>query len=219
MNERWQLLLDKVDALSLRERALVLLSVAAVMYLVWDFTVFSPVATAKSEVDTELAATEQKIAAMEQEETILRQSLNTDPHQDLKLQLKGLNDRMAELDANLSELSVGLVPVDKLATILQDVLAQAGSLQLHSLQTLPVEALELTVKTDAEAANAGVYKHSVAITVKGSYFEFLSYLKSLEAMTWRFYWDELRYKQEQYPNGLFEIRVYTLSTDEGLFGV
>lgn len=219
MKERWQAQLSKIDELSLRERGLVLLSVLAVSYLLWDFLVFSPVADAKAHVDVDIAAVEQRLDAMRQEESVLRQTLNADPDRGLKKQLTELQERTVVLDANLSELSVGLVPVNKLATILQDVLAQAGSLQLETLQTLPPEELRLTVKTDADAANAGVYKHAVAITVKGSYFQLLNYLKTLEAMNWRFYWDELHYEQDQYPSGLFEIKVYTLSTDEGLFGV
>ncbi|MCW8196625.1 hypothetical protein F6455_17665 [Proteobacteria bacterium 005FR1] len=219
MNEYWQSLLDKLDALSLRERALVLLSVLAVLYLAWDFVLYQPIANSRATVATELATTEQKIASMKQEETILLQTLGSDPDRDLKIQIKDLENRMGALDANLSELSVGLVPVDRLATILQDVLARTDNLQLQSLQTLPVEKLALNVKTDADAASAGVYKHTVAITVKGSYFQLLDYLKKLEGMAWRFYWDELRYQREDYPDGLFEIRVYTLSTDEGLFGV
>ncbi|MEX1033877.1 MAG: hypothetical protein WDZ30_11000 [Cellvibrionaceae bacterium] len=219
MNERWQLMLNKIDALSLRERAMVLLSVLAVVYLLWDWLLFNPVAVAKANLDSDIASLEQRIAAMEQEETVLLQTLSADPDRDLKVQLADLENRLSTLDASLSELSVGLVPVDKLATILQEVLAQTGSLQLHNLRTLPVEELELAVKTKADADSAGVYKHAVAITVKGSYFQLLEYLKTLEAMSWRFYWDELRYQQEQYPNGLFELRVYTLSTDEGLFGV
>jgi MSHA biogenesis protein MshJ len=219
VNESWRTVADKIDALSLRERALVLLSVVAVLYLLWDFLLYQPVYQSRASVMTDLRTVEQRITAMEQEEAILIQTLGSEPDRDLKLHMADLENRMAALDANLSELSVGLVPVDKLAAILQDVLAKTETLQLQSLQTLPVEKLALNVKTDADAASAGVYKHTVAITVKGSYFQVLDYLKKLEAMTWRFYWDELRYQQDNYPNGLFEIRVYTLSTDEGFFGV
>jgi MSHA biogenesis protein MshJ len=219
VNQRWQTLQGKVDALTVRERALVLLSALAIIYLLWEFVLYQPLAQSKSAVNTELMAVQQKIAAMEQEELIFIQTLHLDPDRELKIEVQDLQNRMAVLDSNLADLSVGLVPADKLAVILQDVLARTESLQLQSLQTLPVERLELNVKTGADGGSAGVYKHSVAITVKGSYFQLLEYLKKLETLTWRFYWDELRYQQESYPNGLFEIRVYTLSTDKGLFGV
>lgn len=219
MSERWQAVAEKVDELSLRERGLVLLSVLTVLYLIWDFFLYQPLAQSRASVMTDITILEQKITAMEQEETMLMRALGSEPHRDLKIQAADLENRVAALDANLSELSVGLVPVDKLAAILQDVLAQTSTLQLQSLQTLPVEKLALNVKTEADAASAGVFKHAVAITVRGSYFQVLDYLKKLETMTWRFYWDELQYQQEKYPNGLFTIRVYTLSTDEGLFGV
>lgn len=219
MRERWQAQLDKVDSLSLRERALVLLSALTLSYLLWDVVIYSPLAEAKAVVQGQIAASEQRIDVMRQEEAVLQQTLKADPDQQLKRELKELDGRMAVLDASLSELSVGLVPANKLSTILREVLGQTGSLQLHKLQTLPVEELKLSVKSGSDATSAGVYKHVVAITLNGSYFQVLNYLKTLEDMNWRFYWDELRYERDRYPSGLFEIRVYTLSTDEGLFGV
>lgn len=222
MKARWQAWLDKIDALNTRERALVLLSALAVVYLIWDVVIFNPLAVAKSEVDTQLRTTVQHISAMEQEEAALLNAVNADPDRDLKEQLQQLQQTMESLDGKLSELSLALVPVDKLTAILEDVLKQTGALRLESLKTLPVEELKLSTKAgagDGEDPSAGVYKHSAELIVRGSFFDLVAYLQALEAMDWRFYWEALYFNQVNYPNAVITLKVYTLTTDEGLFGV
>jgi MSHA biogenesis protein MshJ len=41
----------------------------------------------------------------------------------------------------------------------------------------------------------------------------------LERLPWRFYWQDLNYSVDHYPNAEVILRVYTLSSEEGLFGV
>ena len=223
MKARIQEILAKIDALSLRERALVLFSVLAVVYLIWDVFIFDPLAVAKGKVDSELMATAQKITVMEKEEAAIKNAVNADPDRDLKDQLAALRQRMDELENTLSELSLGLVPVQKLTQILQEVLQKTGSLELESLRTLPVEEVQLSVKSQAETAlsqsSAGVFKHGAQIIVRGSFMDLLQYLDALESMNWRFYWEELRFEQLAYPEAVISIKVYTLTTDAGLFGV
>lgn len=226
--QRWEVIRQKIDALSLRERALVLLSTVAVVYLLWDVAIYNPLAQAKAGIDKSIQETTQKISSLRQEEQALLSALGSDPDRELKMQRDDLQARVRQLDVELSELSAGLVPVDQLAKILQDVLRQTGALHLQNLRTLPVEELQITAQAPATTDEqgdqldnlaAGVYKHTVELTVTGSYFQLLSYLKLLEAMDWRFYWDELSFSRDNYPRGTISLRVYTLSTDEGLFGV
>jgi len=71
----------------------------------------------------------------------------------------------------------------------------------------------------AEESSAGVYQHAVELRVSGNYNQILHFLIALERLPWRFYWQSLDYKVEHYPNAEVTLRVYTLSSEEGLFGV
>lgn len=222
--QRWQEIQQKIDKLSFRERGLVLLSALALVYMVWDLVIFSPISDAKQKVDREIATIEQKSNALLKEEQTLLSALSSDPDRELKQLRDELKNQVDELDQELGELANGLIPVEQLASILQEVLTGTGVLKLQELQTLPVEELQITALNDAEedgefSVRAGVYKHTVALTVKGQYLQLVDYLKKLEAMSWRFYWDELHFEREDYPTGIIYLRVYTLSTDEGLLGV
>ncbi len=228
LKQRWHEMSEKVDALAPRERALVLFTVLAVIYFCWDFLLFSPVAAANEKLNADIDARQSEISAATQEERVLLTTASFDPDLKLKNEKREIEKQIEEQENALASLSLGLVPVDQLASILQDVLNKTGRLQLQNMKTLPVEEVQLRGAADktpeqtlesSQKNEAGIYKHSVGITIKGSYFELLRYLQELEAMDWRFYWDELNFEQDKYPLGIFELKVYTLSTDEGYLGV
>lgn len=228
IKQRWQEMSEKVDALTSRERALVLFTTLALVYLCWDFLLYSPVAAVNKKLNEELAAKQLEVNTLLQEERVLQQTVNFDPDLKIKKEKRDIEEKISQQDESLAALSVGLVPVDQLASILQEVLNKTGRLQLQNMTTLPIEEIQIQKSADSSldqsgegssAQQAGIYKHSVGITIKGSYFELLRYLQELESMDWRFYWDELNFEQDKYPLGVFELKVYTLSTDEGNFGV
>jgi MSHA biogenesis protein MshJ len=224
-HQGWRQWQEKVDALKARERALVLLTALAVIYMIWDLLIFNPLAVANASVGKQVLAVEQKVNAMEQEEKAILSAVNADPDKDIKEQFSLLQQQLDELNTSLAELSLGLVPVEELSAILHDVLQRTGKLQLQNLRTLPVEEVALTANKQSSADNqdpqigAGVYKHRVALTVKGDFRELMTYLNALEKMNWRFYWEELNFVEDNYPDAMITLHVYTLSTDEGLFGV
>ncbi len=237
MNPKVTEVIDKIESATIRERALVLLSCVAVVYLLWDFVVYTPLANENNTLNKTLLEKKNSIETLKQEEKALMLALSNDPDKEVRILLGSMKDRKQALEDNLEELSGGLVPVERLSLILQDVLKKTDSLSLESLKTLPVEKLQ--IDQDKQSASAkkeinkrendefaengdkkeGIYKHGVSLVVKGTYFQVIDYLHRLEDMPARFYWEELLYEQDDYPNGYFHLKVYTLTKDEGLSGV
>jgi MSHA biogenesis protein MshJ len=94
------------------------------------------------------------------------------------------------------------------------------------VRTLAVTELQLatgTADTKNEGKHAtggtGVYKHGVLIRVAGSYSQLIQLMTEIEALQWKFYWESMDYTVKQYPNAEIDIRVFTLSSEEGLLGV
>lgn len=236
MNSQWQMISDKINKLQKRERLLLLLSVFAVCYLIWDLVFFEPLMRQQQYLEQQKFAKESELKSLTQEQAVLLQMLAVDPDAKQKQQIEGLNRQLRALDSELAELEVGLVPAQQLTQILQDVLQQTGGLSLKSIETMPVEpvslgqkplvqddsAIQVTKISDQQGTSlnsTGVFKHAVAITLEGSYFSLLKYLAALEDLPWRFYWEQLHYQVEQHPKSLIELRIYTLSTEKGLLGV
>lgn len=66
---------------------------------------------------------------------------------------------------------------------------------------------------------SGVFKHGVVLKLRGDFFRVLALVKSLENLQWKFYWESLDYTVKNYPQAEIELRVFTLSAEEGLLGV
>ena len=64
-----------------------------------------------------------------------------------------------------------------------------------------------------------MYRHSVRVQLEADYFDVMSFLKALEDLKWRFYWEGMDYRVTQYPWATVDIELYTLSTQEGMIGV
>lgn len=212
---------QKINGRVIRERALLFLSVLAVIFLLWSLLVQSSTDSRQKVIKTELETARGQRQTFENQLLAISQAAASDPDLPKKNTIAQLTAELAEMDKMLSGLSQGLVSADQLPQILQEVLTKTGELTLVQLQTLPAQELQLVLDETKELVpgGAGVFKHAVALRVFGSYFQVTKFLQSLEQSQWRFYWERLDYKVNEYPHADIELRVYTLSAEEGLLGV
>lgn len=219
-------LLEKIDARVLRERVLIFITLLALIFLVWNFTVQAKFDHARDsfKAEAEKIATEQR--AVETQITTLTMAMASDPAIAKANDIRKLKSDIAEVEARLSGLSQGLISAEQLPKVLEDVLHRTASVKLLQVRTLAAAELQLvTVKPDANNPGApavggtGVYKHGVLIRVAGNYSQLIQLMTEIEALQWKFYWESLDYTVKQYPNAEIDIRVFTLSSEEGLLGV
>ncbi|BFM19888.1 type II secretion system protein GspM [Gilvimarinus japonicus] len=212
-----------IDNLSLRERVIVLLAAVLVLYGFWFLLWFngaSQVREATNQRIAEISAEQQKISA--QIEQFSKAGGGT--AEALAGELSRAQRELIRTDEQLSRSSSALVNADQLALVLQEMLAESSALSLMSMQTLPVAPISLASAAEADMdeladASINVYQHGVVLTVRGRYFEVLELLDKLEAKQWKFYWQSLRYEVQSYPEAEVQIRVFSLSAEEGLLGV
>lgn len=214
----WQQTRERFEAQSLRERALLLLCLVAVVIGFWQWLVEIPAEGQRAEMSRELEALASEQQALEAQKAAL---VSGGPGQSARRELAALESRREALDERLAGLSQGLVSAEQLPEMLQQVLVSTTELRLDRVRTLPVEALPLagaSAGEDGEAAT-GVYRHTVELRVSGDFFEVYAFIERLESLPWRFYWERLDYEVAGYPLGEVRLRVYTLSAEEGLLGV
>ena len=90
---------------------------------------------------------------------------------------------------------------------------------LKNKQAAP-EFIESRGELEATVENVNtIYRHSVVLQMEGSYHDTLSYLKKLEQLPWRFFWQGVEIEASGYPNTLTTLDVYTRGFREGLVGV
>lgn len=206
---------EKFEALTQREKIIIIGAVVVGLWVGWDSFFFQPTQKKQQALQKEIASLKQQIADQQITAIKLENSSHTDPNQNNR-------DKVAELKAEYSrqqELMMqgdkNFVPPHLMAVALSDILSQNNQLTLIKLDTLPVAALLESKQPQTHP----IYKHGLAITFSGSYLDTLNYLKALESLPWHFIWASIDYQVIDYPTAETTIKAYTLSFKETWLGV
>jgi len=206
-------LLRQADALSVRERVLVFVTVLAVSGTIWHLAVMEPLLRQADAAREEIAATRDRIAAANQglEDQVL-QLARIDTTNQTRYAL--IQREIEDLDEELAEYQGQLIDPAEMAFVLERVLKSQSGLRLKRIRNLGAEALT----ADEEEDDVILYRHGLEIEVEGSYLDALAYLEEIEALPWRFYWQFLELDVLEYPKNRIRIEVSTLSLDEEWIG-
>ncbi len=209
----------------IRERALILLTVLVVVFVVcWELAV-TPLQQRHQGLESRLqmlSATRDDLQVQQQR---LDQQLATDPSGELRNQLSARQQRLERLNQQIADTTDGLIAPRAMVALLRDILAVQNTLELQALELkspTPVFALDKVQQARQEQDEAPeplLYAHDVELRVRGSYLNVLNYLEQLEAMDERLGWIRLEYSAGEWPSGEAVIRVRTLSLDQAWLGV
>jgi len=219
---------EKIDARVMRERALIFLTALAFVFMLWNFAVQSSIDKGTQEARAQLDLLTTQRTTLQTQIAATTQSLLNDPDKQKKAQIIQLQTDIGGLENQLQQVSQNLIKADQLPQALQEVLEKTSQLTLLEVKTLPTKELQFVTTSEinnvqptpvTEETSAGVFQHVVELRVSGSYNQVVQFLIELERLPWRFYWQSLNYEVDRYPNAEVILRVYTLSSEEGLFGV
>ena len=206
--------IDHYQALSQREKLLTLITIHVV--LIFIFVLFFVEPFIQRGQIKQAEAEEHRVlnSKLEQQLSNLQNSPILDPNQDLRNEIDVLLEEHRQVEKRISMLTDALVSPEDMATVLQQMLTQDKALKVKNLATLPREKVAL------ENSEQGIYlyRHSIEIRLSATYDSLLAYLKRLDALPWRLYWQLLDYEVTDYPNGDLTLQVYTLSSREDLVG-
>ena len=215
--------LRRFDALSLRERLLVLATVLVVLHFLWDGLLWQPLQDQRATLNATLEAQMKQLSALGDQAklSLARRKINPD---------KEANERLLKLQQQLREqrhqaevLEDTLITPARMAKMLEQMLNREAGLTLVRLRSLESEPLfnnkPQQLKKVIPSPGMVVYKHSFEIEFEGDYFSTLKYLKELRKLPWRFFWKRLDYKVSQYPYAAVKLRLYTLSLSKEWLGV
>lgn len=228
------------ESLSLRERALFVISIVAVLYIFWDIALMERIRDQQKESAIQLKKWQKQIASIDGRIQIVTNLISNNKRKNAMQRIDALKSELSDVNQRQKALAVGFIRPKQMVDVLKGLLASERGLQLTRLQSQPVEPLihhrvtqeanTKTAKQGAEGASQNttdrnskplpeVYKHGLEIVFHGSYNSTLSYLKKLEQLPWKFYWDEVEYEVIEYPKAKIMVRIHTLSLDKGWISV
>ncbi|MEX2353013.1 MAG: hypothetical protein WD709_02410 [Gammaproteobacteria bacterium] len=233
--EQIKALIDRLDALSIRERGLILAGILFILYSVWDSLLIQPQVIEERRIfaDLQMKRAEQSVQNMRFQE-LVRQD-RTDPDVANRARMAELKQQLAEIETSVRQSTNHLVSPANMAGILETILNKSRGLELTSIKGLGVSPLLTAGAEDSgnedaaepESDSVGVsmgglenaYKHGLQISFEGDYMSTLAYLRELETLEWGFFWEKMEYEVLEYPRARATITLYTLSLEKEWIGV
>jgi MSHA biogenesis protein MshJ len=211
--------------MAVRERVLIAVTAAVLLAAIAFVGHIEPAQKAiKAEGSALQSARAELLQARSQIEA-LRVRLAEDPDASARSRLQALQQELAAVDTQLEQQMGQVISPERMARLLQDLLESNKRLTLIRIASepaTPANAL-LGVEETAEAAPdaniPALYRHGLQIEFSGDYLSALEYLRAIEELPWRLFWDRIDLQTEDYPRVSIRLRVYTLSLSEGWIGV
>jgi len=239
MKQLWQRYAAKFDALTQRERWIVLLgSGAALGFVLWSLLV-DPIAAENKRLAASLAQQQQQLGELRGAVRAM-QAARVDPDAANRARRDQLNADIADLERKLRAVGKTLVAADRMPRLLESLLGRNSHLQLVALNSIAAAPLVPRQPAKAEARpeakdkpaaaqapsappaaapDVNIYRHGVELTVEGAYLDLLDYLAQVEKLPWQMYWGKASLSAAQYPRVTLTLTVYTLSLDKMLLAV
>jgi MSHA biogenesis protein MshJ len=227
-------IMNRIDDLTLRERTAVFIAVLAVIFFVWQNVLMSDVTIRERDIRARLQQKQAERMGLNLELQELISKAKVDPDALKKKKLEMLRAQVAKVREDVVQSTRNLVSPEKMAGVLESVLARTQGLDLVAVKGLGSSAL-LDSGDDKDKAvkdkNAGqdtgaardivnnAYKHGLKIVFNGSYMSTLAYVRKLEELNSSFLWDSLELEVKDYPQAQASITVFTLSLDDNWIGV
>src|SRR3970040_1308670 len=213
-------LADRIDAMSLRERALIFITLLVALYFIAVHVIFGPISLEKDRLQKQINQKREETRLMEVQVQGVLSAGAQGVHLAKQKKLAALQENLKNMDASLQKVTTGLVPPKEMARLVEQMLLKNRGLQVIKLESLPAAPLlENAGKSGGKPTDGTVYKHGMRIEFKGGYMDTLHYLRSLEAMPWKVFWGQVALSAEKYPESRVNLLIYTLRTDKGWIGI
>lgn len=208
---------DRIDAMSLRERGLIFVTLMVALYFVAVNALFTPVNADKDRLQKQVNQLHEETRLLELQVQGIVSGGENDPEAAKRRKIVSLQERLKSMDVALTRVTSGLVPPKEMTKLVEQMLLKNRGLEVIKVESLPSTPL-------LEGAEGGpdgsmVYKHGMRIELKGNYLDILRYLRSLEGLEWKVFWGQVTLQTEKHPVSKVSLLIYTLSTHQGWIGL
>jgi MSHA biogenesis protein MshJ len=228
VNEQWQTYSDKYKQLSAREQYLILLTGLVALFFIFFYSFIEPTIVASKKTTSQIERLVKNNKSLQASSVELELALQSDPNEATRKQIAQYEAKLAKVDAKLLTLTSDLINPVQMRHALFDLLKLEKGVSLLSFELLGAQPL-LSLEDENEDGSVSVkkqgkngqnlYRHGIKIKLSGSYFALQGYLKQLELLPWKFFWQDFNFTMTEYPGNELEIVIYSLSTRKEFVGV
>lgn len=210
MNEavaRWG---ERIDGLAARERVMVFIALALVLVFAVHAAYIQPLRARERALAAQIAQQQTEMAALQTQLQRVIQGTAADPDAPNRARRAALQEELRKLNARIADEQRRFTPPERMRSVLEELLERNRGLALVDLKTLPLVPVQ---GSRVGPAGAGMYRHGIEMTVRGTYGDLYEYLRSLEKLPNQLYWGRAELGVESHPTLTLKLTVHTLSFD------
>jgi MSHA biogenesis protein MshJ len=222
LSEKFGKVINTVNGMSLRERLILVVVSVLVLHLAWDLYFFTPLQSEGEKITDKITETQKEVARMEQEVQGFRKIFEHDPDAQNRTRIQAVEKEIELLNERIQQLAEVMIEPQQMVLLLEELLQREQNLRLVKLENIEPRPFLKTAETEEVAATSqgvNLYQHGFVIEFEGDFRSTLSYLKELEKLPWRFFWDGVTFDIQEYPKARVRIELHTLGLSEGWIGV
>jgi MSHA biogenesis protein MshJ len=218
VSSRLQPYVKRFNAQSTRERALVVITVIALLGFSWWNYYAKPMTR---NIETRQQQNRQVQNQLESTRVILsdlRQRIAVGVHQEKRQQLVKLRTQLQAVENQLRAETVELIDPEKMLQLMTQLIYRESRLELLSLRRREVKPAIPRVEGEG-SGEPGIYRHVLEIELAGKYADIVNYMQTLEGLDWKLLWDEIEVKSDEHPRIMLTLVMSTLSTRKEWIGI
>ncbi len=230
MKKNWQNYSDKFSQLTTREKYLVLLSGLVAIVLIGSYLFIDEKSSKIATFDKQSRVMKTGNQSLDYTINEFQSALTEDPNEETVKEIAKLQGKLAGIDKKLVHLTTELISPSEMRQALLRLLRLEPGVSLLSFELIGAKPLLDLRSTQAnsdlnnnlpsaEQLGLNLYKHGIKIKLTGKYFELRNYLKQLEQLSWKFFWQDFEFAVKEYPQGEVEIIIYSLGLNKEFIGV
>ena len=199
MIKSWKVLSARIDALSLRERAFLFLSLIAVCVALVDLLWLAPARTAYQQAQQKFAQESGELQRLRDE--LKAKAAQPEPARMARDEIKQLNASIATSNREISALSVASEGAMTLPKVLVHFLRRQNGLTLVRTSNLATDVVTGASQGSAVGlvGPAALLRSGLELTVSGPYLELVRYVQALEEAMPNLRWGTFKLVADQQP--------------------
>lgn len=213
MKHYFELARTTIDGMLLRERVMIFAAFAFVVISSTSTMLLNPILAKQKALSAQLSQQQEKMRSLQAQIQTAIQAKKDDEKSPSRIRLVELRRQLQAQDEHLQSRNSRMVEPGEMGDMLKQILDKSDQLQLVALDTLPVSTV-MAQTTNASDNKKQVFKHSVKLTLRGSYLDLLQYLTEVEKAPVQMYWSEVSFRVDKHPSSELVLTLYTLSLDK-----
>ncbi len=217
MNKQMLELADKINALSLRERVMIVVTITALSgFLWWNLFAF-PMLIKTKDFKKQNIMLESDIRVLNATTAAIQQRINEGVHKVKKQKLELLKKEFEKITEILEQKTLTLIEPDEMFELMQQLIFAESKLKLTSMKRKLVKPVFSSDQENSQ--QPAIYRHVLKVNFEGKFVNILNYIQKMESLEWKLIWDSITLTTTEYPVISVTIEISTLSDDQYWVGL